>query len=172
MNTIKNYMKHTKEEFALCIKDRCMCENKYEIIGRIIENVQNIEYQLIRGMKVYKLNSLFEKYKTVSPYLFQKVDMETQQLAEEMANMTFGQLMGIIRKQDFLSTDDMDYLESLLSKRNQLVHQYFKYNEMNQSDDVSRLNYLQHFFHESKSFGEYIKELVDELERDLNLAIQ
>jgi|GEM_PF-992421 hypothetical protein len=147
-----------------------MYENQYEVIGMIIENVQNIEYQLIRGIKLYKLNSLFEKYKHVSPYLFQKVDLETKKLAEEMANMTFGQLMGIIRKQDFLSTDDMDYLESLLSKRNQLVHQYFKYNEMNQSDTISKFNYLQNFFQESKSFSEYIKEIVDELENDLSLA--
>ena len=41
--------------------------------------------------------------------------------------MTFGQLMGIVRKYDFISSDDLDYLETILSKRNQLVHQYFKY---------------------------------------------
>jgi len=144
--------------------------NKYELIGMIIENVQSIEYQLVRGIRNYRLNNLFEKYKNVSPYLFQMVDTETKQLVEEMKNMTFGQLMGIIRKQDFLSTDDMDYLESILSKRNQLVHQYFKYNQMNQSDEFAKLNYLQNFYQESKSFGDYLREIVDEVENDLNVA--
>ncbi len=145
--------------------------NKYELIGMIIENVQSIEYQLVRGIRNYRLNNLFEKYKNVSPYLFQMVDTETKQLVEAMTNMTFGQLMGIIRKQDFLSTDDMDYLESLLSKRNQLVHQYFKYNQMNQSDELAKLNYLQNFYQESKSFGDYLRQIVDEVENDLNVAI-
>ncbi len=144
--------------------------NKYELIGMIIENVQSIEYQLVRGIRSYRLNHLFEKYKNVSPYLFQMVDTETKQLVEEMKNMTFGQLMGIIRKQDFLSTDDMDYLESILSKRNQLVHQYFKYNQMNQSDELAKLNYLQNFYQESKSFGNYLRQIVDEVENDLNVA--
>lgn len=147
-----------------------MNDEIYKLIGMIIENVQNIEYLLVKGIRTYRLNNLFEKYKNVSPYLFQKVDMETKELSEEMANMTFGQVMNIIRKQDFLSNDDMDYLESLLSKRNQLVHQFFKYNVMNHSDELTKLNYLQNFFQESKSFSEYIKEIIDDLEDELNVA--
>lgn len=145
-------------------------ENIFKLIGMIIENVQNIEYLLVKGIRTYKLNNLFEKYKNVSPYLFRKVDRETKELSEEMANMTFGQVMNIIRKQDFLSNDDIDYLESLLSKRNQLVHQFFKYNQMNHSDDFAKLTYLQNFYLESKSFSEYLSNIVDELENDLNAS--
>lgn len=145
-----------------------MNDEIYKLIGMIIENVQNIEYQLIR---VFELNNLSKKNKYVSPYIFQAIDHQTEQLTKEMANMTFGRVMGMIGKQDFLSVDDMNDLESLLSKRNQLVHQFFKYNEMNHSNELAKLNYLQNFFQESKSFSEYIKEIVDDLEDELHLKI-
>lgn len=145
-----------------------MNEEIYRLIGMIIENVQNIEYQLIR---VFQLNSLSKKNKYTSPYLFQMIDSRTEQFVKDMSNMTLGRLMGIIRKQDFLSIDDMNDLESLLSKRNQLVHQFFKYNEMNQSDEFVKLNYLHNFFEESKSFSQYIQGIVDELEDELKLEI-
>ncbi len=148
-----------------------MNENSYRLIGMIIENVQNIEFLLVKGIRTYKLNNLFEKYKNVSPYLYQKVDLETKSLSDEMANMTFGQVMGIIRKQDFLSNDDIDYLESLLSKRNQLVHKFFKYNQMNNSNDLTKLNYLQNFYSESGAFLEYLENIVSDLENDLNASI-
>ena len=99
-----------------------MENDTYYLVGKIIESVQNIEHYLIEGTKIAKILNVFEKYKKVSPLYFQKIDEETKKLAEEMENMTFGQLMGIVRKYDVLPSDDMDYLESLLSKRKQLVH--------------------------------------------------
>ena len=109
-----------------------MENNIYYLVGKIIENVQDIEYNLIEGTKIARILNVFERHKKVSPTYFHKIEMDTKRLVDEMVNMTFGQLMGIVRQNEFLSSDDMDYLESLLSKRNQLVHQYFKYNEMNQ----------------------------------------
>lgn len=144
-----------------------MNDEIYKLIGMIIENVQNIEYQLIR---VFELNNLSKKNKYISPYIFQAIDYQTEQLTKEMSNMTFGRVMGMIRKKDYLSVEDINDLESLLSKRNQLVHQFFKYNEMNHSDELAKLNYLQNFFQESKSFSEYIKEIIDDLEDELNVA--
>ena len=41
---------------------------------------------------------------------------------------------------------------------------------MNQSDELAKLNYLQNFYQESKSFGNYLRQIVDEVENDLNVA--
>ena len=54
-----------------------MKNEDYILIGKIIENVQNIEYDLIQGIRFNRLLSLFEKYKTVSPALFQNVENDT-----------------------------------------------------------------------------------------------
>ncbi len=147
-----------------------MKNEDYILIGKIIENVQNIEYDLIQGIRFNRLLSLFEKYKTVSPTLFQNVENDTVHLAKEMQNMTFGQLMGIVRKYDFISNDDLDYLETILSKRNQLVHQYFKYNELNNSDEETKSKYLKRFYEESSTFSEYLHNIVLEIKNDLDNA--
>ena len=39
-----------------------MKNDDYILIGKIIENVQNIEYDLIQGIRFNRLLSLFEKY--------------------------------------------------------------------------------------------------------------
>ena len=128
-----------------------MENDTYYLVGKIIESVQNIEHYLIEGTKIAKILNVFTKYKKVSPLYFQKIDEETKKLAEEMENMTFGQLMGIVRKYDVLPSDDMDYLESILSKRNQLVHRYFKYNEMNTCSEEIKIKYLTKFLEEGFS---------------------
>ena len=111
---------------------------------------------------------MFEKYKNVSPHLFQKVEEDTTMLAKKMTTMTFGELIGIVKKYELLGIDDTDYLESLLSKRNQLVHQYFKYNEMNQCSEQMKKNYLKRFLEESLAYIEYLTRLIDEIQTDLN----
>ena len=135
-----------------------MKNEDYILIGKIIENVQNIEYDLIQGIRFNRLLSLFEKYKTVSPALFQNVENDTVHLAKEMQNMTF------------VSSDDLDYLETILSKRNQLVHQYFKYNELNNSDEETKSKYLKRFYEESSTFSEYLHNIVLEIKNDLDNA--
>ena len=139
-----------------------MENDTYYLVGKIIESVQNIEHYLIEGTKIAKILNVFTKYKKVSPLYFQKIDEETKKLAEEMENMTFGQLMGIVRKYDVLPSDDMDYLESILSKRNQLVHRYFKYNEM---------KYLTKFLEEAKAFQKYLNHVIGEMRIDLKNVI-
>lgn len=145
-----------------------MEEKNYVLVGRIIESVQQIEYDLIRGVKYKRLFQLFEKYKTVSPHLFQKVEEDTTILSKKMANMTFGELIGIVKKYELLGIDDTDYLESLLSKRNQLVHQYFKYNEMNQCSEQMKSSYLTRFLEEALAYSDYLTRLIDEIQTDLD----
>ena len=99
------------------------------------------------------------------------IDEETKKLAEEMENMTFGQLMGIVRKYDVLPSDDMDYLESILSKRNQLVHRYFKYNEMNTCSEEIKIKYLTKFLEEAKAFQKYLNHVIGEMRIDLKNVI-
>ena len=146
-------------------------EKVYYLVGRIIESVQSIEYNLIEGTKMAKILNVFNKYKNVSPFYFQKIEKETKELAEEMTNMTFGQLMGIISQYDVLPADDLEYLESLLSKRNQLVHKYFKYNELNKASDELKHKYLTRFLEESVAFQKYLDNLIVEMKKDLDNVI-
>lgn len=148
-----------------------MKNDTYYLVGKIIESVQNIEHYLIEGTKIAKILNVFTKYKKVSPLYFQKIDEETKKLAEEMENMTFGQLMGIVRKYDVLPSDDMDYLESILSKRNQLVHRYFKYNEMNTCSEEIKIKYLTKFLEEAKAFQKYLNHVIGEMRIDLKNVI-
>lgn len=148
-----------------------MNQNPYYLVGLIIEKVQNIEYHLIEATRMAKILNVFNKYKNVSPFYFQKIEKETKELADEMENMTFGQLMGIVRRYAFLPEDDLNYLESLLSKRNQLVHKYFKYNEMNKCSEEIKIRYLSKFLEEAVAFEKYLLEICDEMKDDLQNVI-
>lgn len=145
--------------------------NIYYIVGKIIESVQNIEYNLVEGTKISKALRVFERNKTVSPLYYQRVEQEIKELVDAMGNMSLGQLMGIVRKYEVLPSDDLDYLESILSKRNQLVHRYFKYNELNKCDDEMKLRYLSNFLNEAITFNNYLESSVEEMKRDLNKII-
>ncbi len=146
-------------------------DNVYTIVGLIIERVQNIEYNLCLKIKYSKLLNLFDRYKNVSPHLFERVEQETKELIEQLANMTFGQIIGIVRKYDALSKEDIEYLESILSKRNQLVHRYFKYNELNKCTEDIKLKYLNNYLNEVNSFSSYLENLVEEASRDLQKCV-
>ncbi len=148
-----------------------MENNTYYLVGKIIESVQHIEYILIEATRAAKILNVFNKYKNVSPFYFQKIEKETKELADEMSNMTFGRLMGVVRNYDVLPSDDLDYLESILSKRNQLVHHYFKYNEMNKCSEEVKIKYLTRFLSEATTFEEYLKRVASELESDLRKVI-
>lgn len=143
----------------------------YCIVGRIIESVQNIEYNLIEGTRISKILRVFERNKKVSPLYFQHVEQETKELTDSMTNMSFGQLMGIVRKFEVLPSDDLDYLESLLSKRNQLVHRYFKYNELNKCDEEMKIRYLNNFLNEAITFNNYLEKNINEMKSDLKKVI-
>ena len=142
--------------------------NIYIIVGKIIETVQEIEYNLIEGTKTAKILNLFERYKTVSPHYFAKVENDTKELSDAMGNMTFGMLMSIVRKHDFLPSDDLDYLESLLSKRNHLVHKFFKNNEREKTQDDIKIKYLNKFYEEACNFNQYLSNIIDEMKCDLD----
>ena len=143
-------------------------DNIYQLIGMIIEKVQNIEYNLCQKIKYSKLLYLFERHKNVSPYLFEKVEKETKELIDHLSNMSFGQIIGIVRKFDALSSGDIEYLESILSKRNQLVHSYFKNNELNHSSDEVKIKYLNNVLNDVTAFNSYLIDLLEEAKSDLN----
>lgn len=147
------------------------CNDVYYIVGKIIESVQNIEYNLVEGTKISKILRVFERNKTVSPFYFQRVEQETKELTDAMTNMSFGQLMGIVRKFEVLPSDDLDYLESLLSKRNQLVHRYFKYNELNKCSEEMKIRYLNNFLNEALTFNNYLEKNIEEMKNDLQKVI-
>lgn len=142
--------------------------NIYIIVGKIIEIVQEIEYNLIEGTKTAKILNLFERYKIVSPHYFAKVENDTKELSDAMSNMTFGMLMNMVRRHDFLPSDDLDYLESLLSKRNHLVHKFFKNNEREKTQDEIKIKYLNKFYEEACTFNQYLSNIINEMKCDLD----
>ena len=138
----------------------------YILVGKIIEGVQTIEYLLVDGVKMAKILNVYNKYNEISDNYYRKIEQDIKVLTDEMENMTFGSIIHLIRIHEVLSTDDIEYLESILSKRNQLVHKYFKHSDFELSVDV-KYNYLQKFYSEINEFINYLNEVIDEMKEDL-----
>lgn len=138
----------------------------YVLVGRIIEGVQTIEYLLVDGIKMAKILNVFNKYNEISDNYYQKIEQDVKRLTEEMENMTFGNIINLIRIHEVLSNDDIEYLESILSKRNQLVHKYFKHSDFELSIDV-KYNYLQKFYSDINEFINYLNEVINEMKEDM-----
>lgn len=145
-----------------------MNQEIYNLTGKIIEAVQNIEYILVDCIKMAKILNVYNKFNQVSIYYYQKIENDIKVLTEEMENMTFGNIINLVRVHEVVSNDDIEYLESILSKRNQLVHKYFKYNELNQCTEETKLKYLNNFYHETNEFLTYILNVKDEMKNDLS----
>lgn len=138
----------------------------YVLVGRIIEGVQTIEYLLVDGIKMAKILNVFNKYNEISDNYYHKIEQDVKRLTEEMENMTFGNIINLIRIHEVLSNDDIEYLESILSKRNQLVHKYFKHSDFELSIDV-KYNYLQKFYSDINEFINYLNEVINEMKEDM-----
>lgn len=137
----------------------------YTLVGKIIEGVQTIEYLLVDGIKMAKILNVFNKYNEISENYYHKIEQDIKKLTDEMENMTFGNIINLIRIHEVLSNDDIEYLESILSKRNQLVHKYFKHSDFELSDDV-KYNYLQKFYSDINEFINYLNDVIDEMKED------
>lgn len=137
----------------------------YTLVGKIIEGVQTIEYLLVDGIKMAKILNVFNKYNEISENYYRKIEQDIKKLTDEMENMTFGNIINLIRVHEVLSNDDIEYLESILSKRNQLVHKYFKHSDFELSDEV-KYNYLQKFYSDINEFINYLNDVIDEMKED------
>ena len=137
----------------------------YTLVGKIIEGVQTIEYLLVDGVKMAKILNVFNKYNEISENYYHKIEQDIKKLTDEMENMTFGNIINLIRVHEVLSNDDIEYLESILSKRNQLVHKYFKHSDFELSDEV-KYNYLQKFYSDINEFINYLNEVIEEMKED------
>ena len=137
----------------------------YTLVGKIIEGVQTIEHLLVDGIKMAKILNVFNKYNEISENYYHKIEQDIKKLTDEMENMTFGNIINLIRVHEVLSNDDIEYLESILSKRNQLVHKYFKHSDFELSDDV-KYNYLQKFYSDINEFINYLNDVIDEMKED------
>ena len=137
----------------------------YTLVGKIIEGVQTIEYLLVDGIKMAKILNVFNKYNEISENYYHKIEQDIKKLTDEMENMTFGNIINLIRVHEVLSNDDIEYLESILSKRNQLVHKYFKHSDFELSDEV-KYNYLHKFYSDINEFINYLNDVIDEMKED------
>ncbi len=140
----------------------------YILVGKIIEGVQNIEYLLVDGIKMAKILNVYNKYSKVSLNYYHKIEEDIRVLTEEMENMTFGNIIHLVRTHEVLPSDDIEYLESILSKRNQLVHKYFKYNELNKCTEDIKYKYLSKFYHDTCEFINYLENVIMEMKNDLD----
>lgn len=143
----------------------------YILVGRIIELVQNIEYLLVDGIKMSKVLNVYNKYNEVSDNYLKKIEQDIVLLTEEMENMTFGKIINLVRIHEVLANDDIEYLESILSKRNQLIHKYFKYNELNKCSEEVKYKYLTQFHHEAVEFLNYLSNVIKEMKNDLDKVV-
>ena len=137
----------------------------YTLVGKIIEGVQTIEYLLVDGIKMAKILNVFNKYNEISENYYHKIEQDIKKLTDEMENMTFGNIIYLIRIHEVLSNDDIEYLESILSKRNQLVHKYFKHSDFELSDEIKQ-NYLQKFYNDINEFINYLNNVIEEMKED------
>lgn len=76
---------------------------------------------------------------------------------EKLSNFTFGQLKKEVSNSLYLSGLDMNALGKIVDYRNYLVHKCFKEKLMN--DELSSLDFIDHFVDELNDFEEQVASL-------------
>jgi len=98
----------------------------YNLVGKIIENAQYLEYNLIIMIKYDKILKIFKNQKVIQKDEYLKKVEEATEFANSIKRKTLGEIIYIINEMNTLSNDELKDLEKVLKTRNYLVHQYFK----------------------------------------------
>lgn len=116
-------------------------EKMYQLIGKIIESSQYIEWNLAIILRCNTILKEFEKTNHISLSRFENVLQEAEEQAIELEKMTLGEIIHRIKEIERLQDEDIIQLEKVLRTRNYLVHQYFKkHNIEEEKKDIKFVN--------------------------------
>lgn len=155
-------------------KDRQMDNIRY-LLGRIIEVVQYIEYNLSVALAYDATIKGLEQEKAKKGFVDGKAKLAIATRANELrasaSTMTFGALIATVSQANIMEKKDLDELEDILKTRNQLVHQFFKMNDFETKKDNAgfleeQVNYLKKFLNRINNFNAFLfKKATDTLNR-------
>lgn len=104
-------------------------ERIYSLIGKIIENAQYIEFNLITLVKCDYILKEFDNKSELSLVKYNLIVEEAEITSLELTHKTLGEIIHQIKSLNRLDSDEIACLERVLKTRNYLVHQYFKKND-------------------------------------------
>ena len=151
-----------------------LVQNIYVRIGEIIKIVQYIEYNLADLIEYKKILDLFENTSTVSDKVFSKTETEAKKLRDKLSNQTLGNVINFVKKYNIFDNTELEKLETILRKRNNLIHHYFKDKDFEKhSNTIPFLtvegNYLRNFLRDADDFNDKLCELLEEYEAEYDM---
>lgn len=142
-------------------------------IGEIIKIVQYIEHNLALLIRYQKVLKLFEDKDSVPNDLFYETDQEAEEIQDKLSNMTLGRVINYVKKYRFLNNQELNNLENILQKRNDLIHHYFKDKDFEKHSNNygfidNQTRYLTNFLNSAGNFNYYLCTLIEEKEDEYN----
>ena len=129
----------------------------YCAIGKIVELTQNIENELGTLCENSEIIKEFSRHAKMDKASYEQIVDDAGYIKEKMRTMTFGALIGVLRDSKSLSWDEITELKVLLEKRNYFAHEYFKYTNF---DNAQEIFIVEEF--------EALKELIQKLRKFLS----
>lgn len=133
----------------------------YQLVGKIIENAQYLEFNLLLMLKYDIILKAFDKSRAITIEKYHQLVIDAENKSMELKHKTMGEIIHNIREMNRLSEDEVNKLEKVLKTRNYLVHQYFKKHD------------FEHFYQDEEFLNKEINYLKDTLSTmsHLNLSV-
>lgn len=139
----------------------------YTLVGKIIEIVQYLEHNLCVAIELDKIVCDLDNEFYVDNNVIEKALKEANKLRNRMQSMSFGRIMKIVIKEDFLEQDIIDKLGKILQQRNLLVHRFFKDSNLKKAiEREDKIIELYKFLYDATQMNDYLISLIKKLSND------
>ncbi len=105
---------------------------------------------------------------------FKRTEDKAKALRDKLLVQTFGKVLSFVEKHDVIDSNELETLKDILTKRNDLVHQYFKRKDFEKHSSISKFltvegNYLRKFLRKATSFNDRLCSLIEEQEAEYEM---
>jgi len=143
----------------------------YESVGSLVQLVQYIEYNLVEIVRLRRILSVFDHKNSVPNQVFEQAESEAEELRESLSDKTLGAVIKTVKKYNALNDNQLEELEKILRKRNNLVHHFFKENDFEEQSEnikfmINRKGYLANFLSQTEQFNSIIIKILDGLNEE------
>jgi len=103
--------------------------------------------------------------------VFEQAESEAEELRESLSDKTLGAVINTVKKYNALNDNQLEELEKILRKRNNLVHHFFKENDFEEQSEnikfmINRKGYLANFLSQTEQFNSIIIKILDGLNEE------